>query len=148
MKNHTAYAQLYLRLALGAGFISAVLDRIGWLGPAGQNNVGWGNWQSFLNYTHTLLPFLPQSLSNFCGLLATIAEVVFAVLLIVGFKTRYSAIGSAVLMLFFALAMTASLGLKAPLNYSVFAASAGAFLLAGVETYRWSIDNLKTPANI
>jgi putative oxidoreductase len=40
------------------------------------------------------------------------------------------ALGSGVLLLSFALTMTLALGIKAPLNYSVFAASAGAFFLA------------------
>lgn len=142
MKNYTTYSQLYLRVAIGLGFIAAVLDRLGLVGKAGQPNIAWGNWQSFLNYTHMLLPVLSKPLSDAMGLLATIAEAVFGVLLIIGFKTRLVAIGSGLLTLTFAVAMMATSGWKAPFNYSVFAASAGAFLLAGLPAYRWSIDSL------
>lgn len=142
MKNHTDYSQLYLRLAIGLGFIYPVLDRIGWLGAAGQSNISWGNWQVFLAYTHTLMPILPRGLSDIMGLAATLAEVLFGILLIIGFKTRYVAIGSFILTLCFAVCMTLTLGLKAPFNYSVFAVSASALLLSAIPHYRWSIDHL------
>jgi putative oxidoreductase len=44
--------------------------------------------------------------------------------------------------LLFAFAMTYSFGIKEPLDYSVFAFSAGAFLLATIPYYKWSIDQL------
>lgn len=142
MKNQLNYAQLFLRFALGIAFIYAVIDRLGWLGPADGKNIAWGNWQSFLDYTHILVPFLSRSLSDILGLIATVSEAVFGILLIIGFKTRLSAIGSFALLLGFALCMAISLGLKAPFNYSVFSASAGALLLSTTSVYKWSIDNL------
>ncbi len=63
--------------------------------------------------------------------------------LVFGVATRWVALGSSVLLLLFALAMTAALGLKAPLNYSVYSASAGAFLLATVREHRWALENLR-----
>jgi putative oxidoreductase len=51
-------------------------------------------------------------------------------LLLIGFKTNYAAYGAAFHTLLFALAMTCSLGIKEPLDYSVFVFNAGAFLLA------------------
>jgi len=63
-------------------------------------------------------------------------------LLLIGYKTNYAALGAAILALLFALAMTWSFGIKEPLDYSVFAVSAGAFLLATMPSYRWSIDQL------
>jgi len=44
----------------------------------------------------------------------------------------------------FALGMTVGTGVKSALNYSVFAASAGAFALATAGSYRWSLDALLT----
>jgi putative oxidoreductase len=140
MKNYMSFAQLYLRLALGIGFILPVLDRTGVFGPAGQNNVSWGNWASFCEYTHALLPFLSKAVSDIFALLATIAEVVFGVLLIIGYKIRLTAIGSCLLTLTFALCMAIFTGIKAPFNYSVFPVSAGALLLSAIPYYKWSID--------
>ncbi|NRF37768.1 DoxX family protein [Pedobacter foliorum] len=142
MKKYSNAAQLFLRIALGLAFLSAVLDRIGWLGMAGQANIAWGNWASFQQYTHTLLPFFPKQLSDIMGITATVAEALFGLLLIVGYKTKTTAIGSFILLLSFGLMMTLVLGLKAPLNYSVFSASAGALLLASLPSYKWSLDNL------
>lgn len=142
MKNQLNNAQFFLRIALGIGFIYAVIDRIGWLGPADGKNIAWGNWQNFLDYTHILMPFLNRSLSDFFGLIATIAETLFGICLIIGFKTKIMALGSFALLLGFALFMAISLGLKAPFNYSVFAASAGALLLSTLPAYRWSFDEL------
>lgn len=140
MKNYSNYAQLFLRLALGIGFIFPVLDRLGFLGPVGTPNVGWGNWPNFLNYTHVLLPFLSKQLSDIFGLLATIAETTFGILFIIGFKVKLTAIGSFLLLVGFALCMAFSLGLQAPFNYSVFSAGGGALLLSTMPVYRWSID--------
>ena len=47
------------------------------------------------------------------------------------------------LLLLFALSMTLVLGLKAPVNFSVFSASAAAFLLATCRKYSWSLDSLR-----
>jgi putative oxidoreductase len=55
MKKTLNFAQLYLRLALGIGFLIPVADRLGWLGPAGQHNISWGNWGNFVKYTNALL---------------------------------------------------------------------------------------------
>jgi hypothetical protein len=61
---------------------------------------------------------------------ATIAEVVLAILLLVGYRVVWTATASGILLLLFALAMTVALGPKAPLDYSVYAAAAAAFLVA------------------
>ena len=47
--------------------------------------------------------------------------------------------------LLFALTMTFALGVKAPLDFSVFSASAEAFLLAAYGKYPLSIDALGSP---
>ena len=142
MKSEFKIPQLFLRLALGIGFILPVMDRLGWLGTAGAHNVSWGNWDNFVAYTNTLLPFLDKSVAGLMGLLATIAESSLAILLITGYKTRLAAQGSFLLTLIFALCMAVFSGFKAPFNYSVFADSAGSLLLATVPVYRWSIDYL------
>lgn len=137
--------QLYLRLALGIGFILPVMDRLGMLGLPGSTNVGWGNWSNFVDYTNSLMPYLSRPIANVLGTIASIAEAVFGILLIIGYKTRYSAIGSGLLTLIFALSMLFFAGYRAPFNYSVFTCSAAAFLLSAIENYKWSLDEkLKT----
>lgn len=126
----TAYAPIYLRLALGAAFLAAVTDRFGLWGPPGTANVAWGDFQHFLDSVSTLNPYLPPSLIAPLGWVVTVAETVLGVALIVGFRKRITALLSGFLLLAFALGMTIGVGIKAPLNYSVFSASAGAFLLA------------------
>jgi len=73
---------------------------------------------------------------------ATILETGLGILLVIGFKTNYAAYSAALLSFLFACAMTYSFGIKEPLDYSVFAFSAGAFLLATMPGYAWSIDQL------
>ncbi|WP_315818461.1 hypothetical protein [Paraflavitalea speifideaquila] len=70
-------------------------------------------------------------------------EIVFGVLLLAGWFTKWAAIGSGVLLLCFALSMAVAFGITSPLNYSVFTASAGSFLLAVMPAYAWSIDALR-----
>lgn len=62
-------------------------------------------------------------------------------MLIVGYRTRLAAAFSGLLTLAFAIGMVYGVGMHAPLNYSVFAVSAGSLLLAGVGTYPLSLDN-------
>jgi putative oxidoreductase len=61
---------------------------------------------------------------------ATAAELSLGVLLILGLWPRWVALGSAVLLALFGIAMAISFGIKSPMDYSVFSASAGAVLLA------------------
>jgi len=52
------------------------------------------------------------------------------VALILGIWPRWVALGSALLLVLFGIAMAISFGIKSPLDYSVSSASAGAVLLA------------------
>ncbi|MDN3673147.1 DoxX family membrane protein [Flavobacterium branchiarum] len=147
MKNTQQLAQLFLRLALGIGFILPVLDRLGMLGAAGEPNVGWGNWTNFVDYTNSLIPYLNHNMANIMGVIATAAEIIFGVLLIIGFKIKITAYGSFLLTLSFALSMLLFAGYRAPFNYSVFTASAASLLLATIPFYNWSIDKLLASKN-
>lgn len=117
---------LFLRLALAAALLSAVADRFGLWGA----NSAWGNWKNFQAYTRQLTFFLPPSLSIVCGYVATFLEILFALLLLIGFKTKYVGMLTGLLLLLFALAMSISLGIKSALDYSVWVGSAAAFLLS------------------
>ncbi len=141
---------VYLRIALGMGFLSAVADRFGLWGAAGTPNVAWGNFHNFLAYTAKLNPWFPTSWVPTVGWLATICEITFGLALLVGYRTRLAAILSGLLTLAFAISMVFAVGIHAPLNYSVFAVSAGAFLLAGAERYPWTVDNwrLRTRSSV
>jgi uncharacterized membrane protein YphA (DoxX/SURF4 family) len=123
-------AQWLLRLALAAGFLSAVADRFGLWGPAGAPNVAWGAWQPFVDYVAKLNWFAPASMIPALAWASTLAEVVLAIGLLIGWQLRWFALAAGLLLLSFAITMTLALGVKAPLDYSVFAAAGGAFLLA------------------
>ena len=125
-------APLYLRLALGIAFLSAVADRFGLWGPAGTPGVGWGAFEPFLAYTGQLLWFLPAGLVPAAGWTATVLEIALAVGLLVGVRLRAVALATGVLLSVFAITMTVALGAESPLSYSVWSAAAGAFLLASL----------------
>ena len=90
-------ATLLLRIGLGVGFLSAVADRLGLWGEFGQPNVEWGNFSRFLEYTHTLNWYLPAGMILPLGIIATGAEILFGLLLLVGWRTRVAALLSALL---------------------------------------------------
>ncbi|WP_449399311.1 DoxX family membrane protein [Chryseobacterium wanjuense] len=137
-KKDIQFPQLFLRLALAVTMLSAVADRFGFWGK----NSAWGNWGNFEKYTKLVTSFLPDMLSTFSAYSATFLEILFPLMLILGFKTKIAAYGAGFLLLIFALSMTISLGIKAPLDYSVWVGSTGAFLLASQEKYSLTIDNL------
>jgi len=134
------YSAVFLRLALGASFLSAVADRFGLWGRPGEAHVGWGDFTHFTAYTARLTSILPAYLAPMLAWTATILETLLGVALLIGIATRVAALLSGVLLLLFAMAMTFALGVKAPLDYSVFSASAGAFLLSACERYKLSVD--------
>jgi uncharacterized membrane protein YphA (DoxX/SURF4 family) len=140
----TRYATIYLRLALAASFLAAVSDRFGLWGPPGGRNVAWGDFRQFTDYTGQLNPWAPAILIPPLAWFVTAAEIVLGCALILGLRTRYAALASGVLLALFALGMTVGTGVKSALNYSVFASSAGAFVLATAGSYRWSLDALLT----
>jgi len=126
------------------GFLVTVSDRLGFLGPFGTKNIEWGQWDNFINYTGTLMPFLDKPAVNVMGGIATLLEAVIGILLILGFKTRLAAIASCTLTIIFALAMTLFLGIKAPINFGVFPICTASLLLTTVPYYQWSIDGFFT----
>ncbi len=127
-------ARWFLRLGLAAGFLTAVADRFGLWGSPGAPNVAWGEWSAFVDYVATLNWFAPAPLVPPLAWAATLAETLCALGLLVGWRLRWFALASGLLLLSFALTMTIALGVKAPLNYSVFPAAAGALLLAAITT--------------
>jgi uncharacterized membrane protein YphA (DoxX/SURF4 family) len=134
--------QAFARLAVGTGFLSAVGDRFGLWGPHGAANVSWGDFAHFTMYTAQVNSFIPSGLALTLAILSTIFEALFGVALVLGFFTRAAAFGSACLLAIFAFSMTISLGIKAPLDYSVFADCAAALLLTQWHRFRWGIDDL------
>jgi putative oxidoreductase len=118
---------LYARLALGAAFLSGIADRFGLY--TGRN-VGYGNFAGFVDYTAQVNSFMPVVTIPFLAWAATAAELLLGIALILGVWPRWVALGSAVLLALFGIAMAISFGIKSPMDYSVFSASAGAILLA------------------
>jgi thiosulfate dehydrogenase (quinone) large subunit len=133
------HIKLFLRLALSFSFLSAVADRFG-VWPA-QISV-WGNWENFAAYTQVINPWLPEALVSPAAIVATAAEVIFPVCLLVGFKTELVAKLSGILLLIFALAMAFSTGIKGAFDYSVFTASAAAFALSTMKEKFLEVDRL------
>lgn len=136
------YIKIFLRVALATSFLSAVADRFGlW----GAEVSAWGNWNSFMEYTQLINPWFPKQIIGIVALAATSFEVLFALCLLIGFKTRLFGQLSGYLLLLFGLAMAFSSGIKGPLDYSVFTASAAAFALSALDGTYLELDGLLGP---
>ncbi|PHR72994.1 MAG: DoxX protein [Arcobacter sp.] len=127
--NEKKYIIIFVRLSLGIAFLSAVLDRFGLWGNPGETNVAWGSFKLFEDYVFYLNPFLSIVLVKIVAYFVTILEVALGIMLILGFRLKAVALISATLLLIFALSMTFIMGIKVPLDYSVFSVSAASFLL-------------------
>src|SRR5690242_19844468 len=114
----------FARVAVAVGFLSAVADRFGVWGPYGQPTIAWGDMGHFFPYVAQLNPWAPAATIPAIAWTATIAEVVLAILLLIGFQTRWAARLSGLLLLAFAVGMTVGTGVKTALNASVYAAAA------------------------
>ena len=132
-----AFAIFYARIAVGAAFLSAVASRFGiWQGEPGIKLS-----PGFLHRTAELNFFMPALAIPFLAWSATALEIALGLTLIVSGVlglvstrrpqwTRWIALGSAGLLALFGTTMTITAGIKSPLDYSVFSASACALLLA------------------
>jgi uncharacterized membrane protein YphA (DoxX/SURF4 family) len=138
-----SFSSVFLRLALGLSFLSAVADRFGWWGAFGHPNVAWGSFDRFVAYTARLNWFLPQAMIPTLAVLSTCVELLVGLLLVVGWQTRLAAACSGIVLITFGLAMTAALGIEAPLSFSVFSAAGGSLLLATCSSFPYSVDELR-----
>ena len=127
--NQEKIVLLFVRFALAIGFISALADRFGLWGNAGESGVAWGNFETFEAYVAFLNPYLHSSMIPILSWVVTIVELVLAGLLILGLYLRASALFSALLLLSFAIGMSLVSGVKGPLDYSVFTAASAAIML-------------------
>jgi uncharacterized membrane protein YphA (DoxX/SURF4 family) len=141
-ENGVEIVFLFARFALGASFLSAVADRFGLWGQHGSKNVSWGDFAHFVEYTGAVMSLFPSSWALSFAWAATVAETLFGILLIAGFKIRIASVLSGFLLLSFALGMATGIGIKAPFDYSVFSAAAAAFLLAFRQPDRFTLDKL------
>jgi putative oxidoreductase len=133
------WAIRYARVAIGAAFLSAVAGRFGlWSG-----HVRWESFGRFMQRTAELNGYAPEPLVPILAWAATILETTFGVALILGIATRWIALASAMLLAWFATAMAVYTGVKAPLDYSVFSASAAALLLALGEDRRQRLEPIE-----
>lgn len=138
-----AFSSVFLRFALGFSFLSAVADRFGFWGSFGAHHVAWGTFARFVAYTGQLNWFLPRGTITTLAIVSTVAETILGFLLLLGWQTRIAALLSGLLLLSSAVAMAGALGIKAPLDFSVFSASGGAFLLSSCTEFPFSIDRLR-----
>src|ERR1700751_5238616 len=137
--NGTEIVRLFARFALGASFLSAVADRFGLWGPHGAKNVSWGDFAHFVEYTGAVTSLFPSSLTVSFAWAATVAETLFGLMLIAGFKIRMASVLSGLLLLSFAIGMATGLGIKTPFDYSVFFGSRCSILLAFWEPDRFNV---------
>jgi len=133
-------AEWFLRITLASAYLSAVADRFGLWGPPGSPGVAWGAWQPFLEYASLLNGFAPESVRPTLAWTATLAEVALAAGLLVGWRLGWFAAASGVLLSIFGVTMIAALGVKPPLDYSVFTGAAASFLLAAHRRSAGAID--------
>jgi len=117
-----------------------VADRFGLWGPPGSDHVAWGSFSKFVAYTAQVDVFTPVKTAYLIAWIVTIAEILLGLCLILGLFTRVAAMLSGILLALFAVGMSLGTGAKSAFDASVFAASAGAFALAGLGPSAWSFD--------
>ena len=141
--KYLPYGVLFMRLALAFTLLAAIADKLGYWGEPGKPTILWGDWDAYVDYLQTLVPFASNSLAEMLATVATIVEVALAVMLLVGLKVRWAAIGVGIYSLFLALASVVSVGVKVPFNYSLFVICAAGFLLACCPIYRFTTNGIK-----
>lgn len=67
MEHPFKVPQLLLRIALGISFLTSVGGRPGFLGPSETGILSGANWERFIDYTRTMIPFLERPAVNIMG---------------------------------------------------------------------------------
>lgn len=109
-----------IRIILSVVYLWVVADRLSFLGGTENWGVVWGNFESFLSYTHTLNPWFPTTISDFLAYFVTFLEMAIAFLLLSGIRLKEAALASFLLLIIFTLSMTLSLGFMAAIDFIVF----------------------------
>ena len=127
--SHDLWVLRLARWALAAAFLSGIASRFGLWGPGR----GYGTFANFVRYTAQVNSFMPAVTIPYLAWAATVAELGLGLALLLPLRRRPAqavALASAGLLVLFGMAMAISFGIKEPLDYSVFSASAAALLVA------------------
>lgn len=147
-----ALATWPMRAFLGLAFLGSVGDRFGLLGRAGSPGVSWGSFGAFESYTREVTSFLPGSWAGPLAVLATVAELSVGIGIVAG-RFPWGAFAARVatcLLVVFGVAMTISLGWRAPFEYCVWLLAGSAWVLALPVRATWRRRSVRTvpPAGI
>ena len=138
----SSFSSVFLRFALGLSFLSAVADRFGLWGQFGQPNVAWGNFSRFVEYTGRLNSYLPLRMTLTLAVISTGAEILFGLLLLVGWNTlcgsvRWNSPNGV------RIGDGTCIGSEGAFGFlRLFGGAGGALLLAGCERFPFSVDGL------
>jgi putative oxidoreductase len=123
-------AVLLARVGLAAGYLSAVADRFGAWGRPGTPGVVSGDFQRFITQVEAVT-LTPPGTAPILAWLVTVLESSLGLSLLIGLRTRTMGLGSACLLLAFAVAMIFSpAGIHAVFTSSVLSAAGASMLLA------------------
>jgi len=143
MEKYLPYAVLFLRIALAVTILAFVADKLGYLGQAGTSGIIWGDWDTYTKQVQAALPFIPQGISEKLAIVATLLEIILALMLLFGLKVRWAAIGTGIYTLLVTIIVGFGISVIATLNYSLLVISAASFLLACCPIYKFTLHGIK-----
>ena len=127
---------VFLRVSLAASYLSSVTSRFGFWGE----DTGWGNYAAFLDYTAKVNPYLPRSLIPTIARVVDVAEISIALLLLIGFRIKETALLSGAMLFMFAFGMNLGVGVISTLDHSVYTACFASFILAVLNDDTFTLD--------
>ncbi|MFI6363009.1 hypothetical protein ACIBG0_09700 [Nocardia sp. NPDC050630] len=123
-----------VRILLGALFAGSVADRFGLLGAPGADDVSWGDYSAFTEYTRTLTPQILDWSVPALAAIATGTETLLAIGLIFGVAAKLTARAATAVLIVFAAAMWTSVGFDEMCSYGVLVVASGAAILSTRDT--------------
>jgi len=131
------YSIIFLRLALGMAFLNGMCIAV-W---AVRKECGIRNYANYVKYAGEVNSFMPAFAIPFLANAATVAELSFGLLLVLGLWVRVAAYGSAVLLCHVWNRDGNFLRACLAADYSVFSACAGALVVAVYEKRKRAAQN-------
>lgn len=118
------------RALLALAFLGSVADRFGLIGDPGAPGVSWGSFDAFVEYTRSVNTYLPSSWATPLAIAVTIVEIVLGIGVIARRWQPFAARVATCVLFSFGVAMSVSLGWRAPFAYDVWPLAGAAWMLA------------------
>ena len=119
----------FAKVSLAISYLSAVFDRFGFWGHAGETGVSWGSMTQFFKHVSILCPWAPENMIPIIGWVVTVLEAVIALSYIINANNKFINIANIFILILFIISMSLFQSIKMMINFNVIVCFSTALLI-------------------